>query len=252
MSESKDFRGRLDVKSKMRALTIGFVFVGAIVVGGMAVGQEKKGDAKPEAPQKAAPPGGEKKPGTEPAKDPKGGGPPGMTPEQMKEMEAWMKAMTPGPDHERLKPLVGSWTYALKMRHGGPEASWENTAGAIERKWIMGGRVLQEDVKGPSIMPGHPPFEGLGYTGFDNVQKKYWVTWMDNANTCVMNMEGTAEASGKVFTFHGEFADPVSGKAIKTRHVLTIKDDKTHLIQAYQPGPDGKEYMMFDMTCTKK
>jgi hypothetical protein len=40
----------------------------------------------------------------------------------------------------------------------------------------MGGRFLGQRYTG-SMMSA--PFEGVGYTGYDNVTKKYWGTWID-------------------------------------------------------------------------
>lgn len=202
----------------------------AAILASQVYAQEKKEDKKP------APPAG---------------GQPAMTPEQMKEMEEWLKTMNPGPEHEKLKPLAGSWTYTLKMRHGGPEAPWQEMSGTIERKWIMGGRYLMETVTGPPLMPGMPNFEGMALIGYDNVARKHWFIWVDNAGTGSMNFTGTSDSSGKTFTYSGEYLRP-DGKSVRSRHVLTIKDDKTHTAQAFEPGPDGKEFMSFDMTCTRK
>jgi hypothetical protein len=212
--------------------------------------QDKKDDKKPAEPaKKDAPAAGDKKP--EAPKDAKAGGMPEMTPEQMKEMEAYMKAATPGKEHELLKKMAGSWTYAMKHRHDA-NSPWEEMSGTIERKLLMGGRFLQEEVKGPAFMPDSPPFEGMGLSGYDNVQKKYWGTWMDNWGTGIMQMVGTADATGKVITFSAEYWDPITGKPKKQKHVSTIKDDKTHQLQMYDTDKDGKEFLMFDMTCTKK
>ena len=60
----------------------------------------------------------------------------------------------------------------------------------------LGGRFLEERVQ--SSFMGQP-FSGIGYTGYDNVKKKYVSTWMDNMGTMIMVMEGTPDPAGKVY-----------------------------------------------------
>lgn len=224
------------------ALALGFLSAGAFA-------EDKKDDKKPADTAKKETPPADKKP--EAAKDPKTAGQPPMTPEMQKEMEAWMKAMTPGPEHETLKKLAGSWSYTLKHRHDA-NSPWMDSTGTLERKVVMGGRYIHEEVKGPPVMPDMPPFEGMGLGGYDNVQKKYWGTWMDNLGTGLMTMVGSADASGKVITYSAEFWDPTTGKPKKHKHVFTIKDDKTNTLQMLDTDKDGKEFSMFEMTCTRK
>ena len=64
----------------------------------------------------------------------------------------------------------------------------------------MGGRYLEQRFKG-DIMG--MPFEGIGYTGYDNVKKQYWGTWMDNMSTGMMTSTGTAPPTGRSWTFNG-------------------------------------------------
>ena len=86
-------------------------------------------------------------------------------------MEAMMKQATPGPEHKKLEPLVGDWTYTAKfwMAPGAPPMEM---AGDDKCTWIMDGRFLQDEVTGPA-QAGMPPFQGLGLTGYDNTTKKY-------------------------------------------------------------------------------
>lgn len=209
-------------------LALGFLTAGALA-------QDKKDDKKPADTAKKETPPADKKP--EAAKDAKAAAG-AMDP---------MAAMgMPGAEHKKLDPLVGSWNYAAKMFFGPTPTE---SKGSVERKWTMGGRVLVEEYKAPA---DKPPFEGIGWMGYDNMQKKYWASWIDNMSTGNMNLSGSVDPSGKVFTMLGEGWDPMANKMAKQKHMLTIKDDKTHTIQMYGTGPDGKDMLLFDMTCTKK
>src|SRR5438552_2582640 len=112
-------------------------------------------------------------------------------------MAAYMKHATPGEGHKKLQPLIGSWTYTGKfwMDPGAPPMEGKGTA---ERKWILDGRFMDETVKGQ--MPGLPPFEGHGLTGYDNHTKKYVGIWIDSMTTSVTVSHGTMDSAGKVLT----------------------------------------------------
>src|SRR5262245_35110533 len=61
--------------------------------------------------------------------------------------KAFAEAARPGEAHAKLEPLAGSWTYTCKcwMMPGKPAVE---SRGTIERKWIQGGRFLEERVAG--------------------------------------------------------------------------------------------------------
>ena len=115
-----------------------------------------------------------------------------MTPEQKAEMEAYMKAGTPGGptrpwlDGRQLRPQ------GQELARAGAPAMEET--GTATRTMALGGRVLVEDVK--STMMGMP-FTGHGMMGYDNVTGKYWSTWMDSMSTGMMMSEGTCDAKGR-------------------------------------------------------
>jgi hypothetical protein len=174
--------------------------------------------------------------------------PPKMTPEQQAEMDAYMKAATPGPQHKALAANSGSYTLKVKSWHepGGP--AMEDT-GTAERTMKLDGRVMEETVN--SSMMGMP-FSGHGMTGYDNVTGKYWSTWNDSMSTGIMVSEGTCDAAGKSCTFTGSWNDPVKKTPIKARMTTKWTSPTTEVFEMYAPGPDGKEMKMMEITYTKK
>ena len=89
--------------------------------------------------------------------------------------EALLKALAengkPGAEHQQLQPFVGDWTFTLKVWTN-PSQSPAELKGTVERKWIMGGRFVQETVRGECSKSGKT-FEGLGLLGYDRGQKKF-------------------------------------------------------------------------------
>jgi Protein of unknown function (DUF1579) len=161
--------------------------------------------------------------------------------------EAYEKAAEPGPEHKRLEAMAGSWDFTMKfwMEPGKPPTDAKGTA---ERKMVLGGRFLHEEVK--SEMFGKP-FTGVGVTGYDNVQKKYVSTWIDSMSTGISSAVGTADASGKVLTFTREDVDPVSKEKTKGRDVINLDSADKHTMEMYKVLPDGKEFKVMELTFTR-
>jgi hypothetical protein len=168
-------------------------------------------------------------------------------------MEKMMKAGTPGEAHAKLKPLTGKWTYVTKWRMS-PDQPWEESTGKAENKWILGNRILVQEAKnnpGPSDAMMGGPFEGYGMTGYDNVSKKYYNIWSDNMSTGIMISEGTADGSGKVFTYESEYNCPLIGKEKEVKAVTKIDGDDKFVFQMFDKTPEGKEFESLNVTYTR-
>ena len=167
--------------------------------------------------------------------------------DQMAQAQAMMeKAAAPGAEHKLLAKLAGNWTTSAKM-FWGPKPMEMN--GSAENKMMLGDRYLDEEFKGTFM---GKPFEGHGWTGFDNVSKKFVATWVDNMGTGIIFMEGTADGAGKTITFTGTENDPMTGKSKTIREVMTIDSPTQHTDRFFEPGPDGKEMKTMEIVYTKK
>jgi hypothetical protein len=70
-------------------------------------------------------------------------------------MAAMAAASQPGPEHARLRPLEGSWTFTSKFWMDPSQPPLE-TKGTIERRWVLGGRFLEERIEGTGFDPRLP------------------------------------------------------------------------------------------------
>lgn len=175
------------------------------------------------------------------AQDPAQELPPGMTPEMMQQ---WAEAATPGPEHEKLAAMVGSWTFTgtFMMAPGVPPTT---TTGTAERT-LMFGRVLVEKVR--SEMMGQV-FEGQAMTGFDNVSGEYWGTWNDNMGTGLMISTGTCSEDGSC-EFTGTYNDPWAGGP-KTVRMTVASTDEGEVHAMYDKTPDGEEFKSMELVYTR-
>lgn len=172
---------------------------------------------------------------------------PKMTPEEMKLMEAYQKAGTPGEGHKALDPLTGTWNTVI-LFYPAPGAPPQESTGISENRWILGGRYLEQRFKGMAM---GQPFEGVGYTAYDNLRKQYVGTWMDSMSTSVMYTTGTASGPGK-WKFTGTMDDPVTGKAQEIEEIITIDGPDKHTFVMMGPGTDGRMFRTMEIVYTRK
>jgi len=162
--------------------------------------------------------------------------------------EAMMKAGTPGEAHKRLAGMAGSWNTKVSFWMA-PGAQPMTMNGTSENKWIMGGRYLEQRFTGTFM---GQPFEGLGYTGYDNVKGTYWGTWMDNMSTGVMMTTGTLDEDGKTWNFSGTMADPMTAIDAQITEKVMVVDNDHHVFEMWGPDQNGKVYKTMEIHYTRK
>ena len=163
------------------------------------------------------------------------------------EMEAWMKYMTPGPEHQQMASMTGEWNAAVKMWMA-PGAPVNESTGTAKFRMILGGRFQVQEFAGNMM---GMPFEGMGIGGFDNARREHFGTWTDSMGTGIMLARGKADEKG-VVTCTGEMTDH-EGKAYAIREVITHKDADTMVFEMYMKGGEHKEeFRMMEITYTRK
>ncbi len=162
-----------------------------------------------------------------------------MNPEDMK---AWMNYMTPGPMHQMLAKLNGTWkeTVTFWMK---PDAPPTSSTAICVNQMIMDNRYQESNHSGD--MNGMP-FEGRGYLGYDNARHVFESAWIDNMGTGIMNMEGKWDEKTKTIHFTGNSVDPMSGKELKVREEFKIVDDNNQLMEMYMTQ-NGKEFKSMEI-----
>ena len=151
-------------------------------------------------------------------------------------MQAWIDAMTPGPEHAALASREGSWsvTSTWWMEPGGePQVS----QGSAERHMIYEGRVLEETYYGD--MAGLP-FEGRATVGYDNVTGRFWSTWIDSMSTGVTLLYGDYDEAEGTWTWEGETPNPITGGLVPMRIESRMDGEGQETSTFYGPGPDGE------------
>ena len=147
----------------------------------------------------------------------------------------------PGPEHARLKQLVGTWETTMK-------AGDEETKGTATFKMELGGLWLVEEFKGEFA---GAPFQGKGMSTYDVAKKKHVLFWFDSMSTGTLIAEGDYDKDTKTQTLMGEMAGP-DGKKQKVTLTTKMPDDDNMEFTLKGPGPDGKDAEMIKVTYRRK
>ena len=171
---------------------------------------------------------------------------PAMDPAKEAAMEATMQRLgSPGEGHKALEPLVGEWTYTAQWQMS-PDAPPETMTGTSTHQLIFGGRFLRQEVRGEA--EGRPPFEGLGFTGYDNIRAEYQTVWFDNMATGMMRGAGQFDAAAKTLTDQGDFSCPITGEPHRWyRAAWTVVDQDHTTYESYSRTPEGREFKSMEI-----
>jgi len=169
-------------------------------------------------------------------------------PDEKAMMEKWAKFATPGPGHQALQPLVGTWSAKITtwMAPGTAPAISE---GVSENRWILGGRYLEQKYEGKVM---GQTVSGLGYTAYDNFRKQYLGAWMDTMGTSILTMSGSADPSGKIVSMDGKMDDLFTGKPATIQSKLRIVDEDHNAWEMWAPAPDGKVFKTMEIEYTRR
>lgn len=162
-------------------------------------------------------------------------------------MEAWMKYMQPGDMHKMLANYSGKWDAEIThwMAPGAPPMKQKSS---MVCDMYLGDRyqrmIYDGDFQGM-------PFHGEGLTAYDNAKKVFVSTWIDNMGTGIMYTEGTWNPETKSIEYTGSQTDPMTGKDIQVREVLTLSDKDTQKMEMYMTH-DGQEMKTMEILLKRK
>jgi len=178
----------------------------------------------------------------------KAAAPAAQSAEQAEMMKKWMEVASPSEAHKKLEGIVGTWDTTVKMWQT-PDAPVQESKGTSMNKMVLGGRWLEQSYEGQFM---GMPFNGIGYTGYDNYKKQYVGMWMDTSSTAAMMSTGMADPAGKTMTFTGSMDNAMTGKTDQFKEVMTMVDANHHNFEMWMPGPDGKMFKTMEIAYSRK
>ena len=192
---------------------------------------------KPKAKDKAAPKPKAKAKAKVAAKPKAAAKPKPKVQSEQEMMAQWQAASTPSAAHAHLMSMVGTWraTATFTMAPGAPP---QVSSGSSVHRLVLGGRFLEQVYKGTSM---GMPFEGLGFTGYDNVQQRYVGAWMDTFGTGIMRSHGVGRPTDERIDLVCEAIEP-SGEKKVFDAIIRVRDHSRHSYETWTKGPNGKSY----------
>jgi hypothetical protein len=183
---------------------------------------------------------------TEPAGPGVGDHPPRAEAES--KLDVWVRHAMPGKEHRLLDQMAGSWDTRVKywMAPDGPPAE---SRGTCERRWILGGRFLQEEFDGGNLAL---PFRGLGLYGYDRFEQKYTSVWLDTMSTAILSNRGVYDEAARVVNFRGRYGNPWTGVKKASRGVVRFVSEREQVLEMYWQTPEGREYKLLEIAYTRK
>jgi hypothetical protein len=151
-------------------------------------------------------------------------------------LKALAEAGKPGPEHKKLQPFVGDWTFTAKLWTD-PSQPPAEAKGTIQRQWIMGGRFIQETAKGECH---GKTIEGMGLLGYDSAEKKFTTVWVCGLLGNISHHLVTCNDSGTRFECATEECCPITGQRVKGRNELVVENNDRIVLNVYKTV-DGKE-----------
>lgn len=164
-------------------------------------------------------------------------------------MKVMVQAGTPGDPHKKLAELTGTWDATTSMMMG-PGVPPSTSKGTTTYKTVLGGRFVMMEMKGEMM---GMPMEGVGFLGYDNVNKKYTMFWIDNFGTVMSTAEGAADRSGKVITLYGKMDEPTTGEHGKNvKYVYRLVDKERHTFEIHHLSSDEPNTKVLEVVYTRK
>ncbi|CAN5646755.1 hypothetical protein BH09PLA1_BH09PLA1_06130 [soil metagenome] len=181
------------------------------------------------------------------------GEPGGDIPDMQTMMKKWMATVKPGPNHKWLEQFVGKWNTTTRMWMD-PNAPPMETKGTAEMTMLLGGRYLQQHVKGEVLMPDQTgqmkkvPYEGMGMTGYDNYRHICVGNWQDNITTVMLTFSGQHDPAGKKLTMYGEMDEPMLDMVARhVKYVTAVENEKKFIFTIYDLAA-GDNYKVLEIT----
>ncbi len=162
-------------------------------------------------------------------------------------LKALAEAGKPGAEHQKLQPFVGDWTFTLKVWTD-PSQPPAEVKGTVERKWIMGGRFIQESVQGEC---SGKSFEGMGLLGYDNAQKKFTAVRVCGLCGTISHGLASCDGSGTKFVCAKEECCPLTGQKIQGRDEIVVESNDRIVMNIYKTV-EGKEVKVMEIVSIRK
>jgi hypothetical protein len=162
-------------------------------------------------------------------------------------LKALAEAGKPGPEHKKLEPFIGDWTLTVRLWTD-PSQPPAEAKGTVERKWILGGRFVQESAK---VECNGKTFEGLALLGYNRGEKKFTAVRACGLCGTISHGLATCNDSGTRFECTKEECCPLTGQKVKGRDEIVIESNDKIVVNVFKTF-NGKEAKVMEIVTVRK
>lgn len=152
-------------------------------------------------------------------------------------LQKWGELAQPGPEHERLVSLAGTWHVRTRYWPH-PEAEGVLSTSIVTSEPILGGRFLLEhhapDPAPPDDAVSPPEYTGLTIRGYDNQKRAHTLVWLDSMGTHMLIGESVPGDDPDTITYMARYTDPLDLEVKRLKLVHERRDDDTYAITLYE------------------
>lgn len=142
-------------------------------------------------------------------------------------MQEHQRAGQPGPEHEELARMVGTWDMEVTMWPAPGAEAMKLPPAVVEATTLLGGRFLQQHSLSQA---GEAPIEMLSILGFDRRNDLYTLVALDTTGTYWVTAAGPRQPDGSI-VMSGADWDGIVGHEQQYDFVLRWEDDDTLVTQ---------------------
>lgn len=163
-------------------------------------------------------------------------------------VKALDNAMDPGEGQKRLEFMVGTFDVKVLVWLDPSQPPFESMAVGVGT-WVLGHRYVQ--IMQSGFVMGEP-WNGIGYAGFDNVQGKYVVCYIDSGSTGMEWYTGAMDPDGKSAKLTATTYNEFTRKPTPVEMRLSITPDGNHLTELWEADPSGKMSKIMELQYRRK
>ena len=150
---------------------------------------------------------------------------------------AYADLSTPGPAHERLAKLVGSWRVEGRYRFGVAK-EWCDFTARSDIAPILGGRFIVERFASATA---DGQLEGVRIFGHDNLRAAFVMLGLTNQGTQLDHLASHAQESGQNVVLRGNFRNPATGETHPFAMEYDLGTEDSFSLRQYVYAPSVSE-----------
>ena len=166
------------------------------------------------------------------------------------DLDSWIASLgEPGEGHQVLEAIVGTWEGKGTIWDA-PDSAPVSITASVERRWVLGGRYLREEI---SIRSNDGVvLEALGFIGYNNEAAQYELLNIDTASTAMLLETGKFDPDSQKLMIHGSFRDPATGFVIDRRVEMDLSQDGRIVVVGYTTNEEGREFKSLEGSVTRR